>query len=123
MPHLLSAAPIGAEDLARLPVRDLTAAIEYYEKILGFGVLSQESGIAIVGRDAVRLGLLAAPTHQPGKAGSVAIKVDDLAGLHAELSRRGAQPGEFGLDEWDGQNHQTFFVREAVNGYCYCFYS
>jgi hypothetical protein len=48
--------------------------------------------------------------------------VDDLEGLRRELDTSGANPGEFGLDEWGGRRHRTFFVREAENGYCYCFY-
>jgi hypothetical protein len=42
--------------------------------------------------------------------------------MHKELQRSGAEPGEFGVDEWTGQSYRTFFLREGENGYCYRFY-
>jgi hypothetical protein len=70
----------------------------------------------------VPVGLIIKRDHQPGEAGSLAFAVDGLDGLHRELFDRGGKPGEFGIDDWDGKQFRTFFMREAENGYCYCFY-
>ena len=43
--------------------------------------------------------------------------------MHAELEASGGKPGQFGVDEWGGKKHRTFFLREDVNGYCYCFFT
>jgi len=108
--------------LTALPVRVLAPAVAYYEAVLGFTAVHREDAAATLARDTVRLGLVAQPDHEPGRAGSVAIEVDDLEALREELVRTGGRPGEFGVDEWDGRSHRTFFVREDENGYCYCFY-
>jgi catechol 2,3-dioxygenase-like lactoylglutathione lyase family enzyme len=122
MPRLLSAVPIGDEDLTALPVRTLAAAVAFYTARLGFRLAESDDTTATVVRDGVRLGLIIDPTHAPGRAGSLALEVDDLAALHAELARAGASPGEFGMDHWDGRAYRTFFVREEENGYCFCCY-
>jgi len=90
--------------------------------VLGFILVLREGASATVARDAVRLGLSERANHDPARAGSVAIEVDDLEALHQEFTRAGGRPGEFGVDEWAGRTHHTFFVRESENGYCYCFF-
>ena len=122
MPRLLAAYPISDEDLLALPVRALDAAVAFYASVLGFTAGAREDARAAVARDDVRLGLVERPDHDPGSAGSLAIEVDDLDGLHAELKRAGGEPGVFGVDEWGGRTHRTFFLREGENGYCYCFF-
>jgi catechol 2,3-dioxygenase-like lactoylglutathione lyase family enzyme len=122
MPRLLAAYPISDEELLALPVRALDAAVRFYESVLGFTAAGREGVRVAVARDDVRLGLVERADHDPGRAGSLAVEVDDLEGLHAELQRAGGKPGEFGVDEWDGRTHQTFFLRESENGYCYCFF-
>ncbi len=123
MPRFLGAWPISEEDLGALPVKAIGPAVDYYQKTLGFSVVRRVDDAATVERDGVKLGVVADTHHDPGKAGSIAIRVDDLEGLHRELVKSGARPGEFGMDEWDGKSHRTFFVREAENGYCYCFFT
>jgi catechol 2,3-dioxygenase-like lactoylglutathione lyase family enzyme len=123
MPRLLSAGPISGEDLLALPVKSLAPALEFYRQILGFAVEHQEATTATVARDGVRLGLLTEPGHDPGRAGSMAIEVDDLDALHREFHRANGHPGEFGVDEWNGRSHRTFFLVEQINGYCYCFFT
>src|SRR6187402_1393928 len=115
MPRLLAAYPISGEDLLALPVCALDAAVRFYESVLGFTADGRDSPMVTVTRDDVRLGLVVHADHHPGRAGSLALEVDDLEGLHAELERAGGKPGEFGVDEWDGRSHQTFFVRENEN--------
>jgi catechol 2,3-dioxygenase-like lactoylglutathione lyase family enzyme len=122
MAHLLAVQPISDEDVSSLPVRSLDPAIGFYESVLGFRTTHRDAGRASLRRDHVAIGLVATPGHEPGRAGSVAIAVDDLESLYHELQAAGARPGEFGRDEWDGQSHRTFFVREDQDGYCFCFY-
>lgn len=122
MTRLLAAYPISGEDLSALPVRTLDAAIAFYERVLGFAVVNRETASATVCRDGVNLGLVVQVGHDPARAGSVAIEVDDLESLHEEIAAAGGQAGEFGDDKWGGRMHRTFFVREQENGYCYCFF-
>jgi hypothetical protein len=82
----------------------------------------RDAATAVLARDEVRIGLFRRGNHEPGQAGSLAFEVDDLEALHRELQARGGEPGEFGIDEWGGKQHHTFFLRERQNGYCYCFY-
>ena len=122
MLRLLAAYPISGENLLALPVRALDAAVHFYESVLGFTAGGGDGMMVTVARDDVRLGLVERTDHDPGRAGSLALEVDDLEGLHAELERAGGKPGVFGVDEWDGRTYQTFFLRESENGYCYCFF-
>ncbi len=122
MARLKAVHPISDEDTTALPVKDLQAAITFYQTVIGFSVVSRDSSTAVLARDDVRIGLVQNVNYEPGKAGSLAFAVDDLEALHRELQATGGSPGEFGIDEWDGRKHRTFFVREDNNGYCYCFF-
>ena len=122
MARLKAVCPIADEDTKALPVKDLGPAIAFYQGVLGFSVVSCDSFRAALTRDEVRIGLVQKVDHEPGKAGSLALAVDDLEAMHRELQATGGNPGEFGIDEWDGKQHRTFFLREDKNGYCYCFY-
>src|SRR6478735_4757192 len=99
----------AGEDTKALPVRDLGPAIKFYQTVLGFSVVSQDATTAVVRRDDVQLGLVPKLDHEPGKAGSVGFAVDDLEAMHAELEASGGKPGQFGVDEWGGKKHRTFF--------------
>src|SRR5262245_29667035 len=122
MARLKAVCPISDEDTKALPVKDLGAAIAFYETVLGFSVVSRDSSTAVLTRDQVRIGLIWKVDHEPGKAGSLAFEVDELEEMHHELQASGGDPGEFGIDEWGGKQHRTFFMREDKNGYCFCFY-
>ena len=122
MARIKAVYPISDEDPNALPVKDLGPAIRFYEAVLGFAPVSRDRSTAVLARDGVRIGLVVEAGHEPGRAGSFAFEVDDLEALHRELQARGGNPGEFGTDEWDGRQHRTFFLREAENGYCFCFY-
>jgi len=123
MTRFLAAYPISDEDLTALPVRTLDAAIAFHERVLGFTVAQREMTGAALSRDAVRVGLVMQADHDPARAGSMAIEVDELDALHAEIAEAGGSPGKFGIDAWGGRSHRTFFVREDENGYCYCFFT
>src|SRR5687768_16665260 len=123
MPRFKVVAPISGEDIHALPVKDLARAITFFEKVLGFSTGQRTDSTVTLMRDHVRIGLIQNPNHQPGKAGSLAFAVDDLQAIHHELSAKGANPGKFGIDRWDGRQYRTFFLREPDNGYCFCFHS
>jgi hypothetical protein len=122
MAKLESVTPISNEDAKALPVKELGAAIAYYESVMGFTAIRRDAATAMLERDKARIGLVGKSDHRPSEAGSLAFAADDLDALHRELSERGGRPGEFGMDEWDGKRYRTFFMREEENGYCYCFY-
>jgi len=122
MARLESVSPVSNEDTMALPVKELGPAIAYYEAILGFTVVSRDPSTAVLKRNEAQIGLTRKADHKPPEAGSLAFAVDDLDALHHELSAKGGNPGEFGIDEWGGKQYRTFFVREDENGYCYCFY-
>jgi lactoylglutathione lyase len=123
MPKLKAVAPISGEDINALPVKELDAAITFFEKTLGFARAQRTDNTVVLIRDHVRIELIHDPNHEPGKAGSLAFAVDDLQAMHDELSAKGANPGKFGIDRWDGRQYRTFFLRENDNGYCFCFHS
>jgi lactoylglutathione lyase len=122
MAKLKSVSPISNEDAGALPVKELGPAVAYYESVMGFTVISRDATTAELKRDGAQIGLVIKRDHRPHEAGSLAFAVDDLGGLHRELSERGGKPGNFGIDEWGGKQFRTFFMREEENGYCYCFY-
>lgn len=122
MAFLVGVYPISDEDVMALPVKSLGAATGFYETVLRFTVLERSETYAAVQRDAVTIGMVQNDDHQPGRAGSVAIEVEGLEELHEELAARGATPGDFGMDEWEGRLHKTFFLREDEEGYCFCFF-
>ena len=122
MAQFKAVVPVSDEDTNALPVKNLGAAIAFYESILGFSVIGRDASTAALARDEVRLGLVVKSDLRPEQAGSLAFEVDDLDAMHRELQARGGKPGVFGIDEWHGKQHHTFFLREEQDGYCYCFY-
>jgi catechol 2,3-dioxygenase-like lactoylglutathione lyase family enzyme len=122
MAQIKAVYPVSHEDTNALPVKNLGPAIAFYEAVLGFSAVSRGASTAVLTRDGIRIGLVRQGDHEPGQAGSLAFEVDDLEAMHRELQARGGNPGEFGIDEWGGKQHRTFFLREQENGYCYCFY-
>src|SRR5262245_2478823 len=111
MAKLESVSPISNEDTNALPVKELGAAIAHYESVMGFTTVTRDAATARLRRDGAEIGLVVKSDHLPGNAGSIAFAVDDLDALHLELGERGGKPGEFGLDEWGGRQHRTFFIR------------
>jgi lactoylglutathione lyase len=113
--------PISGEDLNALPVKEIGPAVEFYTTVLAFSVVASDETTATLQRDNARLGLVRKPDHKPGEAGSCAFDVTDLDAMRAELDGRGLDLGAIRIDEWDGKRYRVFFLREAENGYCYCF--
>ena len=121
MKQLKGVYPISGEDLSALPVKEVGPAVEFYKTVLAFSVVFQDAAMATVQRDDAQLGLVKKPDHKPEEAGSCAFAVTDLDTMRAELDGRGLDLGTIRIDEWDGRKYRVFFLREAENGYCYCF--
>ena len=121
MKQLKGVYPISGEDLSALPVKEVGPAVEFYKTVLAFSVVFQDAATATVRRDDAQLGLVKKPDHKPEEAGSCAFAVTDLDAMRAELDGRGLDLGGIRIDEWGGKKYRVFFLREAENGYCYCF--
>ena len=113
--------PISGEDLNALPVKEIGPAVAFYETVLAFSVVARDETTATLKRDDARLGLVQKPDHKPEEAGSCAFAVTDLDAMRAELDGRGLDLGGIRTDAWGGKQYRVFFLREAENGYCYCF--
>jgi hypothetical protein len=121
MKQFNGAYPISGEDLAALPVKQIGPAVGFYQAVLGFSVVSSDETTATLARDDVTLGLVRKPDHKPEQAGSCAFAVTDLDAMRAELEGRGLDLGAVRTDEWGGRRYRVFFLREAEDGYCFCF--
>jgi hypothetical protein len=113
--------PISGEDLNALPVKEIGPALAFYKTVLRFSVVASDEATATLQRDDARIGLIRKPDHKPEEAGSCAIAVADLEAMLAELNGRGLDLSGIRVDEWNGKKYRVFFLREAENGYCYCF--
>jgi len=110
-------------DNMNLPVRDLGAAVPFYEKVLGFRVLSRGQAphnSAVLARDQVQIGL-AENGGDPTQDGC-AFHVKNLEALFAEFKANGLQKelSEFDTEQRDGIPWKVFFV-VAPDGLCYWF--
>lgn len=114
--------PISGEDLNALPVKEIGPALEFYKTVLRFSVVASDEATATLQRDDARIGLIHKPDLKPEEAGSCAIAVADLDAMRAELDGRGLDLSAMRVDEWSGKKYRVFFLREAENGYCYCFH-
>jgi catechol 2,3-dioxygenase-like lactoylglutathione lyase family enzyme len=106
-----------------LPVRDLLAAVPFYEKVLGFRVLSRGQtphNSAVLARDQVQIGL-AENGGDPTQDGC-AFHVKQLEALLAEFKANGLQKelSELKTEQRDGAPWKVFFV-VAPDGLCYWF--
>jgi len=110
-------------DTMNLPVRDLSAALAFYENVLGFRVLSRSDtphNSAVLARDQIQIGLVengGDPTQD-----GCAFHVKDLEALFAELKANGLQKeiSEFDIEQHDEVAWKVFYV-VAPDGLCYWF--
>ena len=113
-----SAAPYAA-DAMNLPVRDIDAAIPYYEKTFGFRVVSRQDEphrSVILERDHVQIGL--AENGGDSSQEGCFFEVDDVNAAFEEI--KGVPPPEsaFGVDKFNGVPYRVFF-EVAPDGLCY----
>jgi catechol 2,3-dioxygenase-like lactoylglutathione lyase family enzyme len=107
-------------DAMNLPVRDLAAALPFYETVLGFRVLSRTRDSAVLTRDQVQI-RLAENGRDPSQDGC-AFHVTDADGLFAEFQRNGLRKNEpaFTTEIRKGVPWKVFYV-VAPDGLCYWF--
>lgn len=110
-------------DAMNLPVADLSAALPFYETVMGFRVVSRASkphASAILARDQIRIGL-AENGGDPSQDG-VAFHVRDLTALFAELRANGLRKelSDIKVERRDGAAFNVFYV-VAPDGLCYWF--
>jgi catechol 2,3-dioxygenase-like lactoylglutathione lyase family enzyme len=106
-----------------LPVRDLAAALPFYETVLGFRVLSRSDtphNSGVLARDQVEIGLVE-NGGDPSQDGC-AFHVKDLESLFAEFKANGLHKelSRFDTEQHDGVAWKVFYV-VAPDGLCYWF--
>jgi len=106
-----------------LPVQDVTAALPFYERILGFRVMSRSETpcrSAVLARDQVQIGL--AENGGDSTQDGCAFHVKDVEGLFAEFKANGLEKelSEFDLEQHGDASWKVFYV-VAPDGLCYWF--
>ena len=110
-------------DKMNLPVKDVDAAVPFYETVLGFTVVSRGDTphkSAVLERDGVQMRL--AENGGDSSQDGCAFHVQDLSGLFEEFKAGGLQKE---LSEFDTERHgdtdwKVFYV-VAPDGLCYWF--
>ena len=110
------------EDAMNLPVENVEDAIAFYERIMGFAVVSRKDAphkSAVLGRDDIRMGL-AENGGDPSQEGCF-IEVDDVEAAATELKNNGWETDgpDFRIDQHGDTTFKMFFV-VAPDGLCYC---
>ena len=116
-----SASPYLA-DAMNLPVENVAAAIPFYERVMGFQVVSRNdapSKAAVLGRDGIQIGL-AENGGDPTQEGCF-FEVDNVEAAFAELRANGLEKeaADFSIDQHGDTAWKVFFV-VAPDGLCYC---
>ena len=111
-----------AEDEMNLPVKDVAAAIPFYETVMGFRVVSRNDSphkSAVLARDEIQIGL-AENGGDPTQEGCF-FEVDNAEGAFAELKSHGLrkEAADFRVDRYGDTSYKVFFV-VAPDGLCYC---
>ena len=110
-------------DNMNLPVRDLAAAMPFYQTVLGFREVSRSDAphkSAVLGRDQVQIQLVE-NGGDPSQDGC-AFHVSDLAALFAEFKSNGLQKelSDFSTEKHGDVTWKVFYV-VAPDGLCYWF--
>jgi catechol 2,3-dioxygenase-like lactoylglutathione lyase family enzyme len=111
------------QDSLNLPVRDLQAALPFYEKVLGFQLVSRSDTpirSAILTRDSVQIGL-AENGGDPEQDGCF-FEVDSVTTAFDELKDNGLanEKADFTVQQHGDVRWKVFFV-VAPDGLCYCY--
>jgi len=108
-----------ADDAMNLPVKDVDAAIPYYEKTFGFRVAARSGEpykSVVLTRDAIRIGL-AENGGDPTQEGCF-FEVDNVEAAFAEITGKPAADSDFRIDQFGDASFRVFFV-VAPDGLCY----
>lgn len=98
-----------ADHALNLPVKDVESAIPYYERTLGFRIVSRQSSphaLVILGRDDVRIGL-AENGGDPAQEGCF-FEVDDVETAYTEVKGRPAESGALKIHRANGRSYRGF---------------
>jgi lactoylglutathione lyase len=109
-------------DNMNLPVRDLAAALPFYQNVLGFALRSQDTQrrSAVLSRDTVQIGL-SENGGDPTQDGC-AFHVTNVEALFAEFSARDPGKASAGMStEWRDKAEWNVFFVVAPDGLCYWF--
>jgi catechol 2,3-dioxygenase-like lactoylglutathione lyase family enzyme len=122
MPAKFLRAAAYADDEMNLPVKNVSASIPFYERVMGFEVLSETdtpTRAAILGRDDIKIGL-SENGGDPAQEGCF-FEVDDVEAAFTELRSRGLDREDAGyrVDQHGETSYRVFFV-VAPDGLCYC---
>lgn len=113
-----SASPY-ADDALNLPVRNVDSAIPYYEKTLGFRVVSRQElpqRKVILARDDVQIGLVE-NGGDPAQEGCF-FQVENLEAAFEEIKSVPPKESSFRVDKFNGVTYRVFF-EVAPDGLCY----
>ncbi len=121
MPQFLRAVPY-ADDAMNLPVKDVEAAIPFYESVMGFKVIARANTrhkSAVLARDRIQIAL-AENGGDPAQEGCF-FEVDNVEAAFAELRSNGftKQDPDYRIDKHGDTSYRVFFV-VAPDGLCYC---
>lgn len=110
------------DDEMNLPVKNVEAAIPFYETVMGFRVSSRNDSphkSAILARDGVQIGL--AENGGDSTQDGCFFEVDNVETAFAELQSNGLQKAsaDFRIDRHGDTAWKVFFV-VAPDGLCYC---
>jgi lactoylglutathione lyase len=108
-----------ADDALNLPVADVEAAIPYYEKRLGFRVVSRHDlphKSVLLARDQVQIGL-AENGGDPTQEGCF-FEVDNLAAAFEEIRGTPPKESDLSVEKSPGVPYRVFF-EVAPDGLCY----
>jgi lactoylglutathione lyase len=110
-------------DVMNLPVADLSAALPFYETVLGFEVRSRSNAphdAAVLARDQVQIGL--SENGGDSSQDGCAFHVKDLDALFAEFQRNGLNKdlSQFDIEQHGDVAWKVFYV-VAPDGLCYWF--
>src|SRR5262245_53691369 len=109
------------DDEMNLPVKDLEAAIPFYETVMGFQVVSRGDSpkSVVLARDLIRIGL--AENGGDSSQDGCFFEVDNAETTFNELKANGLQKEDAGfrIDQHGDTAYKVFFV-VAPDGLCYC---
>jgi len=108
-----------AKDALDLPVKDVESAIQYYERVFGFKVVSRRASPhagVILARDVVQIGLCE-NGGDPTQEGCF-FEVDDVEAAQSEIKDASGSPCVIDMQKINGNSYRAFFV-VAPDGLCY----
>jgi lactoylglutathione lyase len=108
-----------ADDAMNLPVKDVAAAIPYYEKTFGFRVMSRKDEphkSVVLARDDIQIGL-AENGGDPTQEGCF-FEVENLDAAFREIKGKPPTDSDFQTEQ-RGDRPQRAFFEVAPDGLCY----